>query len=139
VLTKSAAEVEKMARLMIFNALSHNYDDHTKNFAFLCNESEEKNESAQWVFAPAYDLTFSQARGEHSTAFSGHGKPTRKIIHELCRDYKFLKPNDYIDQTLNALKNWKAAFTQANIPHQTGTGIFHTLEQLHKDFEGHSR
>lgn len=138
VLTKSAAEVEKMARLMIFNALSHNYDDHTKNFAFLCNESAEKDESAHWVFAPAYDLTFSQARGEHSTAFGGHGKPTRKIINELCRDYKFLKPNDYIDQTLNALKNWQAIFTQANIPHQAGAGIFRALEQLHKDFEGQS-
>lgn len=138
VLTKSAAEVEKMARLMIFNALSHNYDDHTKNFAFLCNESAEKDESAHWVFAPAYDLIFSQARGEHSTAFGGHGKPTRKIINELCRDYKFLKPNDYIDQTLNALKNWQAIFTQANIPHQAGAGIFRALEQLHKDFEGRS-
>lgn len=134
VLTKSAAEVEKMARLMIFNALSHNYDDHTKNFAFLCNAPAQKDEPAQWVFAPAYDLTFSQARGEHSTAFSGHGKPTRKIINELCRDYKFLKPNDYIDQTLNALKNWQAVFTQANIPHQAGAGIFRTLEQLHNDF-----
>lgn len=136
VLTKSAAEVEKMARLMIFNALSHNFDDHTKNFAFLCNEPAQKGESAQWAFAPAYDITFSQARGEHSTAFSGHGKPTRKIINELCRDYKFLKPNDYIDQTLDALKNWQATFTNANIPHQAGAGIFRALEQLHKDFEG---
>lgn len=136
VLTKSAVEVEKMARLMIFNALSHNYDDHTKNFAFLCNESTQKDEPSHWVFAPAYDLTFSQARGEHSTAFSGHGKPTRKIINDLCRDYKFLKPNDYIDQTLVALQNWQAIFTQVNIPLQAGAGIFRVLEQLHKNFEG---
>lgn len=136
VLTKSAAEVEKMARLMIFNALAHNYDDHTKNFAFLCNEPAQKGESAHWIFAPAYDITFSQARGEHSTAFIGHGKPTRKIINELCRDYKFLKPNDYIDQTLDALKNWQTTFTNVNIPHQAGVEIFRTLEQLHKDFEG---
>lgn len=134
-LTKSAAEVEKMARLMIFNALSHNYDDHTKNFAFLCNEPAQPGSEAAWVLAPAYDLTFSEARGEHTTAFSGHGKPTRKRIYQLCQDYRYLKPDDYIDQTLEALGNWREVFTQAGIPHAAGTGIFRILEQVHKDFD----
>jgi len=134
VLTKNAAEVEKMARLMIFNALSHNYDDHTKNFAFLCNEPVQPGGEAAWGLAPAYDLTFSEARGEHTTAFSGRGKPTRKLINQLCQDYRFLKPNDYIDQTLEALGNWREVFTQASIPHAAGTGIFRVLEQLHKNF-----
>jgi serine/threonine-protein kinase HipA len=160
-----AREVEKMARLMIYNALSHNYDDHTKNFAFLCNElicteptcteltcteltcteptkssnteysATQYSDQATWTLAPAYDLTFAEARGEHSTAFAGHGKPTRKIINEMCKDYKFLKPNDYIDQTLAALGNWRGVFTQAKISHQAGVGLFRALEQLHKDFE----
>lgn len=134
VLTKSAAEVEKMARLMIFNALSHNYDDHTKNFAFLCKESSHTSHEVTWTLAPAYDLTFAQARGEHSTAFAGHGKPTRKIINQICKDYKFLKANDYIDQTLEALNNWQKLFAQHHISQNAGAGIFRVLEGLHKYF-----
>ncbi|VVP59704.1 hypothetical protein PS850_06119 [Pseudomonas fluorescens] len=61
-LTRSAAEVEKMARLMVFNALFHNYDDHTKNFAFIGREPEKPGDEAVWTLAPAYDLTFSEAR-----------------------------------------------------------------------------
>ncbi|ASL25595.1 type II toxin-antitoxin system HipA family toxin [Azotobacter chroococcum] len=139
VLTRSAKEVEKMARLMIFNALSHNYDDHTKNFAFLYNESENPGEEGRWTLAPAYDLTFSEARGEHTTAFSGHGKPTRKIIQELCKDYKYLKPDEYIDQTLLALSKWEDMFKYLQIPVYAGAGMFRVLGDLHKDFEGPKR
>ncbi len=60
-----------MARLMIFNALSHNHDDHTKNFAFLCHDPEHTGGESIWTLAPAYDLTFSRAMGEHTTGFGG--------------------------------------------------------------------
>lgn len=135
VLTTDAAEVEKMARLMIFNALSHNYDDHTKNFAFLCQEPERPGDEAKWTLAPAYDLTFTEARGEHSTAFSGHGKPTRQIIRALCKDFKYLKPDEYIDQTIAALAEWQTVFNQCGIPIQAGRSLFRALEKLSEDFE----
>jgi serine/threonine-protein kinase HipA len=41
-----------MARLMVFNALAHNHDDHSKNFAYLFDQG-------RWVLAPAYNLTFA--------------------------------------------------------------------------------
>ncbi|CDG15863.1 type II toxin-antitoxin system HipA family toxin [Xenorhabdus doucetiae] len=131
VLTKNAKEVEKMARLMIFNALSHNYDDHTKNFAFLHNEEKE------WVLSPAYDLTFSNALGEHTTGFGGNntGRATRKRIKEICSEYKYLKADDYIDQTLESLSNWENEFKRLKIPYDAGKGIFNTLERDHDFFE----
>lgn len=135
VLTGSAVEVEKMARLMIFNALSHNYDDHTKNFSFLCTDPERPGAEPAWSLAPAYDLTFTQARGEHSTAFAGRGKPARGIIRKLCADFKYLKPDEYIDQTLHALANWREVFQNEDIPIQAGNGIFQALEQVKMDFE----
>lgn len=134
-LTRSATEVEKMARLMVFNALSHNYDDHAKNFAFLCNEPSQAHEQPTWTLAPAYDLTFSEARGEHTTAFSGHGKATRKIIRELCKDYKYLKPDEYVDQTLDALSKWLDVFDSIDIPLRAGAGMLRVLEQDHEAFE----
>ncbi|BAV73058.1 vapsule biosynthesis enzymes related protein [Pseudomonas chlororaphis subsp. aurantiaca] len=128
-LTKSAKEVEKMARLMVFNGLAHNYDDHAKNFAFLYEEGQDGLEG-QWVLAPAYDLTFSTGMGEHTTAFDGQGRPSRKAIKRLCADYKFLKPDDYIDQTLEALGNWETVFSELSIPAADGNEIFETLEDV---------
>lgn len=136
-MTKNSVEVEKMARLMIFNALSHNHDDHAKNFAFLCHDPAKPGEKETWALTPAYDVTFSNAMGEHTTDFGGRnpGKPTRKRIMEICRDYKYLKAEEYIEQTLAALSDWKKVFTQLNIPHKAGEPIFNVLAKLHEDFE----
>ncbi|MEN4913348.1 type II toxin-antitoxin system HipA family toxin [Erwinia amylovora] len=136
-LTRNSREVEKMARLMIFNALSHNHDDHTKNFAFLCHDPEHIGGESIWTLAPAYDLTFSRAMGEHTTGFGGKnpGKPTRKRINEICQDYKYLKADEYIEQTLDALSRWKDVFERLKIPQKSGTGIFNILNKLHRDFE----
>jgi serine/threonine-protein kinase HipA len=46
------AEVEAFKR-MVFNVMSRNCDDHTKNFSFLLRER------GSWELAPAYDITFA--------------------------------------------------------------------------------
>jgi serine/threonine-protein kinase HipA len=38
---------------MIFNVLTHNCDDHTKNFSFLMNQD------GKWFLSPAFDLCYS--------------------------------------------------------------------------------
>lgn len=133
-LTRDAAQVEKMARLMVFNGLFHNYDDHTKNFAFLARAPARPGDDARWTLAPAYDLTFSDARGEHSTAYGGRGRATRQAIQALCADYKYLKPQDYIEQTLAAFAKWDDAFEIAKIPLKAGAGFKRVLEQDHAAF-----
>lgn len=68
-LTHDRREVEAMFTLAVFNVLTHNRDDHARQFAFLMTQSGE------WKLAPAYDLTFSPGPGgEHSTSVLGHGK-----------------------------------------------------------------
>ena len=67
-LTRHAKEVERMYRLMCFNVYSHNRDDHSNNFSFLC-------ENGVWRLSPAYDLTYSNSiGGEHATTIDGEGK-----------------------------------------------------------------
>ena len=67
-LTKDAGELEIMFRLMCFNIFSHNRDDHSNNFSFLCG-------NGIWRLAPAYDLTYSNSvGGEHATTVAGEGK-----------------------------------------------------------------
>ena len=68
-LTGSQAEVRKVYRLMVFNALAHNRDDHAKNFAFLYKPEQG------WLLSPGFDLTFAEGPGgEHATSFSGEGR-----------------------------------------------------------------
>jgi len=50
-LTKDVKEAYKIFRLMVFNHLVTNQDDHVKNFSFIMDAN------FRWKFAPAYDLT----------------------------------------------------------------------------------
>ena len=54
---------------MVFNHYARNYDDHARNFSFLCRDG-------RWELAPAYDLTNDQTLGEHATTINFRGLPT---------------------------------------------------------------
>lgn len=74
-LTQDSAQVEQMFRLMVFNIIADNKDDHAKNFSFICDDG-------LWHLAPAYDLTYAPAgtRGEHATSVMYAGNPTLEDI-----------------------------------------------------------
>ncbi len=82
-LTKDHEQLKQVYRLMCFNILANNRDDHAKNFSFRLDA-----ESGQWHLAPAYDLTFSQGPGgEHTTTVSGEGlQPTIHHCLHLAED-----------------------------------------------------
>lgn len=69
-LTKeNANDTEQLFRIMCFNVLAHNLDDHTKNFAF------QYTDERGWHLAPGYDLTYSDTYwGEHTTSVGGKGR-----------------------------------------------------------------
>jgi len=79
-LTKDLRESEKQFRNAVFNVLSHNRDDHAKNFSFLMNEN------GVWKVSPAYDLVFSSGLGgEHHTTIMGEGKsPSLQHLLQLA-------------------------------------------------------
>ncbi|UZE11539.1 type II toxin-antitoxin system HipA family toxin [Pseudomonas sp. B21-053] len=125
-MTRDAIEVEKMARLMVFNALAHNRDDHAKNFSFFGG-------SDGWKMAPAYDLTFSSTGGrgnEHTTAFAGRGKPTRKALTEVCKPFSFLEPERYIEQTLDAFSGWHLCCADLEINNEQSHKLQTVLESV---------
>lgn len=67
-LTRDHREVVAMFRLMAFNVIAHNRDDHAKQFSFLMDSK------GTWRVSPAYDLTFSDGvNGEHTTTIDGEG------------------------------------------------------------------
>ncbi len=103
VLTKSMPEVEAFFRLAVFNVLTHNRDDHAKNFSFVMEAD------GVWHAAPAYDLIFSAGpAGEHSTTVMGEGKnPERKHLQALGRKFDIKKADDIIDHVAAAVSRWR--------------------------------
>lgn len=77
-ITHDMSQSWQVFRLMCFNVFAHNQDDHSNNFAWLC-------EDGIWRFSPAYDLTYSTSfGGEHATTVNGNGKPTMNDVLTLA-------------------------------------------------------
>ena len=68
-LTKDMEQVTEIFRLMVFNILISNRDDHAKNFSFQWIDG-------MWKLSPAYDLLPSSGfNGYHTTTINGKGEP----------------------------------------------------------------
>ncbi|MDR1195318.1 MAG: type II toxin-antitoxin system HipA family toxin [Endomicrobium sp.] len=79
-LTKDMSEVLKIYRLMIFNVLTSNKDDHSKNFSFIYKDNK-------WQFSPAYDLVYSEGfNAQHATTMLGEGNPKKEHIFDLAKE-----------------------------------------------------
>lgn len=116
-LTKNTAECEKQFRAAVFNVLSHNRDDHSKNFSFLMNAQGE------WSVSPAYDLIFSSGpRGEHCTLVMGEGKnPQETHLLQLAFSAG-IKPalaKVIIDEVRAAVSQWPVFAKTAGVSAQT--------------------
>lgn len=72
--------MKKAFERCVFNVVFNNRDDHTKNFAYVMNES------MQWELAPCYDLTYNVGvGGEHQMTIRGEGRnPGLKHLLELA-------------------------------------------------------
>jgi serine/threonine-protein kinase HipA len=109
VLTKNIVEQEKAYALACFNVLAHNRDDHAKNFSFLLNENRE------WIFAPAYDLTYSYGPGgEQSTMVMGEGKnPSAEHLRALGEKHGLKNAPAILAKVQAALSRWRYHAGQA--------------------------
>ncbi|MCR4611659.1 MAG: type II toxin-antitoxin system HipA family toxin [Lachnospiraceae bacterium] len=108
---------EQIFKVMCFNVMTHNKDDHAKNFSFQFTENQG------WRLAPAYDLTYSDTYwGEHTTSVKGKGKNildddfmyigiTSGMKENICKEYiHTIRENTqdlskYIKQTYPRRKN----------------------------------
>ena len=77
-LTRNVQELWKLYRLMVFNYLIENKDDHAKNFAFILRNNE-------WYLAPAYDILASEGiNGYHSTSINESITPTKEDLFAVA-------------------------------------------------------
>ncbi len=77
-LTHNVSQMWKVYRLMVFNYLIDNKDDHAKNFAFIYRNND-------WHFAPAYDLLPSDGiNGFRTTSINDSIEPTESDIFAVA-------------------------------------------------------
>mgnify|MGYP002630797076 CR=1 FL=1 len=128
ILTRNHRDLLQAFRLMLFNVLAHNRDDHAKNFSFILDEN-----TGQWALAPAYDLTFAHGPGgEHSCTVAGEGRaPGFKHFAQLAGQYDIsLKDMDaMIVEVAAAIKQWPKFADDAGVPERTKRKIGDILKK----------
>jgi len=74
ILTRDMEQMYALFRLMVFNVVIKNRDDHAKNFSFqLINQ--------KWKLSPGYDLLPGRGfNGYHTTTVNNSGEPTDKDL-----------------------------------------------------------
>lgn len=99
-------EAEQMFRRMVFNVMSTNYDDHTKNFSFILKKDDK------WRLAPAYDLCFSFDPTNHwvsKQTLSVNGKRlgiTKMDLMTIANDNNIKKGAKIIEDINSTVKSW---------------------------------
>ena len=116
ILTRNHQDVLRVFRLMAFNVLAHNRDDHAKNFSYLLDLAAETG----WALGPAYDLTFADGPGgEHSTTVAGEGKePTEEHMLRLAEPagIRARTARAIIGEVRRAVSGWPELADQARVP-----------------------
>ncbi len=131
-LNLSQREKEQMTKVILFNAIFGNRDDHSRNFSFLMNSD------GKWAFAPAYDLTYT-SNGYHQMLL-GNKMLNRSSFEDLKNAFKpynisesFLKENI---QIMCELKNTKLVNECINlgIPKEFAYGVLEETKIVDDSF-----
>ena len=127
-LTRDVRQCKVQFRNTVFNVLSHNRDDHSKNFSFLMDQR------GIWRVSPAYDLTFSSGpSGEHSTMVMGEGRnPTKNHLLTLADVGNIKKETalEIIGQVSEAVQKWKAFAAITGVSKLQTQNIAEALERI---------
>jgi len=128
ILTKDARQAERAFRLMTFNVLTHNKDDHAKNFAFVYGANG-------WALSPAYDLTFSQGIGsEHTTAIAGSGNPGRDKLMGIASAFRVEAGAKIIEEVRHAVSLWPTLAHGNEVSKKTRQAVGDALQKIDSRF-----
>jgi len=99
-------QAEQLYIRMVFNVMGRNCDDHTKNFAFIMDNS------GNWKLSPAYDLCHayrpdSDWVSQHSLSINGKRQNiTKSDLLEVAKQMNIKKAKNIIQQISSVVSNW---------------------------------
>lgn len=123
-------EAEQMFRRMVFNVLSRNCDDHTKNFSFRLKKDHK------WELAPAYDVCHSYRPdsewvSQHALSINGKRKGiSRNDLQVLAESVNIKKADQIIEQIQSVVNRWTEYAESANVRPDLRDAIAKTLIRL---------
>lgn len=130
-LTRDMRECEKQYRGCVFNILSHNRDDHAKNFSFLMDPK------GVWRISPSYDLTFSSGpSGEHCSMVMGEGKnPGITALLALAKISNLKKTDalSIIDEVKSSVNKWLEFAKIAGVSDLSTQRIHETITKISEE------
>ncbi len=121
---------EQLFRIMVFNSIGRNVDDHTKNFGF------NMKENGEWNLSPAYDLTFSYNENFNRTTphfLSINGKNQNFNLNDIlliADEYSIKNPKKIINEINQSFNNWKIIANELNISKKTTDYIASKLNTI---------
>lgn len=123
-------DAEQMFRRMVFNVLSRNCDDHTKNFSFRLKKH------GKWGLAPAYDLCHSyrpDSEWVSRHALSINGKRigiSREDLFTVADSMNVKKAVPIIDQIQSVINRWNEFAESVYVDPKLRDSIADTLVRL---------
>ena len=127
-LCKSPAVGRLQFRRAMFNLFASNQDDHSKNWAFL------QDDSGRWSPAPFYDTTYSpHPFNEHSTSFIGHGKrpplSTIQKLAEIAGFNRWQEARQHIEEIVDITASFAEIAKDIGVSKKTIKEVENTLSQ----------
>lgn len=111
----SYPSAQELFRRMVFNVMSRNCDDHTKNFAFTMDKSGD------WKLSPAYDVCHayrpeSNWVSQHALSINGKRKNiTRQDLITVGRSMNIKNAEEIIDKVASVVTNWNIYANDVNV------------------------
>lgn len=110
-------EFLQLYKRMVFNEYAKNYDDHTKNIAFLMDKR------GVWTLSPAYDVTFSYRKDSiwvnaHQMLINGKSENISKDDLLSVAEKAGIKKADAlkcIEQVKNSISKWETFAEKAGL------------------------
>ncbi len=109
-------EAEQMYRRMVFNAMATNFDDHTKNFAFMLKQN------GRWELAPAYDVCYAYDPSnvwvnQHTLSINGkHKEIDHADLLAVAQAMNIKKGAQIVTEIEAVVCNWAHYAHMANVP-----------------------
>jgi len=124
------ADAIQLFRRMVFNVLARNQDDHTKNIAFLMDQT------GTWRLSPAYDVTYAHnpaGKWTNAHQMSINGKIDGFTIDDLVvvgESIRLPKPAEVVSEIREAVASWQKFAKEAGLRDKLALTIGQNHRQL---------
>ncbi|HEX9614071.1 MAG TPA: type II toxin-antitoxin system HipA family toxin, partial [Bacteroidota bacterium] len=108
----------EMFRRMVFNVVSRNQDDHTRNIAFLMDQN------GPWRLSPAFDMIWAYNpsgtwTNQHQMSIQGkRDNFKRSDLLEVGKQFGIKDANSIVDKIVGVVERWPTYAADARVPRE---------------------